>query len=79
MSMLRAQMTLWKQVCRRASQRAGEFGVSLAQDVRRLVARDLARTPGNVSCVFDLGRSEGCDIANRKNWMIGAAFVSMMK
>ena len=79
MSMSRIQITLGKQICRRAGQRSGEFGVSLAEYARRLVTRDLASRQVDVSCVFDLGSSEESDIANRKDLMIGAAFVSMMK
>jgi hypothetical protein len=63
--MLRTQITLEPEIHRRARRRAGDLGVSLAEYVRRLVARDLggARTKADASLVFDLGASAGSDIA----------------
>jgi hypothetical protein len=60
------------QIHHRARQRASELGVSLAEYVRRLVARDLARPQANadVACVFDLGQSGGADVAKNKDAMI---------
>jgi hypothetical protein len=70
--MSRTQVTLDTQIHRRARQRASELGVSLAEYVRRLVARDLARPQANadVTRVFDLGRSGGSDVARNKDAMI---------
>jgi hypothetical protein len=70
--MSRTQVTLDTQIHRRARQRASELGVSLAEYVRRLVARDLARPQANadVTRVFDLGRSGGSDVAQNKDAMI---------
>jgi hypothetical protein len=70
--MSRTQITLDTQIHHRARQRASELGVSLAEYVRRLVARDLARPQANadVTRVFDLGRSGGSDVAKNKNAMI---------
>lgn len=57
---------------RRARQRASELGVSLAEYLRRLVARDLTRPTAraDVDGIFDLGNSGGSDIAKDKDSMI---------
>jgi hypothetical protein len=72
----RTRIRLESEVQSRARQRASELGVSLAEDVRRLVARDLARleTAVEVDRIFDLGSSGGADIAKDKDSMIAAAF-----
>jgi hypothetical protein len=79
--MSRTQITLEKQLHRRARQRAAELGVSLAEYVRRLVTQDLASPQAkvDVSCIFDLGSSEGSDIARNKDLMIGEAFDSIKR
>lgn len=76
--MARTQITLEPEVQRRARQRAGDLGVSLAEYVRRLVARDLGNSPAKAdpSLVFDLGKSRGSDIAKDKNAMIAEAFAA---
>jgi hypothetical protein len=76
--MSRTQITLENEVQRRARQRASELGVSLAEYVRRLVARDLARpkTTVEIDRIFDLGSSGGADIARDKDSMIAEAFHS---
>jgi len=77
--MVRTQITLEAEQQRLARQRAGEIGVSLAEYVRRLVARDLARpeTKADVSEIFDLGASGGSNIAVNKDSLIAEAFESM--
>ncbi len=74
--MSRTQITLDPEMQRRARQRAGDLGVSLAGYVRRLVARDLgsARAKAAPVLVFDLGSSGGSDIAKDKDAMIAEAF-----
>jgi len=76
--MVRTQITLESELQRRARQRANEIGVSLAEYVRRLVARDLSRpeSRADVTCIFDLGVSGGSDIAAEKHSMIAEAFRS---
>lgn len=76
--MSRTQVTLESQTHRRARQRASELGVSLAEYVRRLVARDLVGPEAkvDVTCVFDLGRSGNSDVAKKKDSMIAEAFQS---
>jgi hypothetical protein len=74
--MARTQITLEPEIHRRARQRASDLGVSLAEYFRRLVNRDLS-SPGekkvDVSCIFDLGRSSGSNIAKNKDRMIAEA------
>ncbi|MYA80153.1 MAG: hypothetical protein F4X39_06445 [Acidobacteriia bacterium] len=55
--------------------RVTELGISLAEYMRRLVERGLADLPRSAdrSVVFDLGTSEGADIASQKDRMIGEA------
>ncbi len=74
--MSRTQITLDPEVQRRARQRASDLGVSLAEYVRRLVARDLgsAQATADPVVVFDLGSSGGSDIAKDKDAMIAEAF-----
>jgi len=64
------------QTHRRARQRASELGVSLAEYVRRLVARDLGgpQVKADVKQVFDLGRGRGSDVARNKDATIAEAF-----
>ena len=79
--MVRTQITLETELQRRARQRAGDLGVSLAEYLRRLVARDLAGPQVTVdpACVFDLGSSRGSDIARNKDSMIAEVFHSARK
>jgi len=74
--MSRTQITLETQIHRRARQRASELGVSLAEYVRRLVARDLSgpQVKPNVTSTFDLGTSGGSDVAKHKDLMIAESF-----
>jgi hypothetical protein len=74
--MSRIQITLDSELQKRAQQHAGEMGISFAEYVRRLVARDLSRAERNASiqCVFDLGSSGGSDVSNDKDAMLAAAF-----
>jgi hypothetical protein len=76
--MARSQITLDPEMQRRARQRAADLGVSLAEYVRQLVARDIDRPQRTVNpaSIFDLGRSKRSDIAKDKNEMIAAAFAS---
>ena len=73
--MSRVQISLESEDYRRARVRAAELGISLAEYVRRLVARDLGEPekPVDVSALFDLFDSGGSDIARDKDWMIGEA------
>jgi hypothetical protein len=79
--MARTQITLDPELQRRARQRASDLGMSLAEYVRRLVARDLGGVPAKAdpSAVFDLGGSAATDIARHKNAMIAEAFSTHRK
>jgi hypothetical protein len=74
--MSRTQITLEPEIQRRARKRAGDLGVSFAEYVRRLVARDVGNSTVKVdpTLVFDLGESGRSDIAKDKDSMIAAAF-----
>ena len=76
--MARTQITLQPEVQRRARQRASDLGVSLAEYVRRLVARDLGNSPAmaDPALVFDLGESRRSDIAKDKDAMIAEALAA---
>jgi hypothetical protein len=76
--MSRTQITLDPELQRRARRHAADLGVSLAEYLRRLVARDLgsARVKADPATVFDLGASGRSDIARNKSAMIAEAFAS---
>ena len=68
----RTQITLENEMQRRARRRASDLGVSLAEYVRHLVASDLTRSVADISVdhIFDLGNSDGSDIARDKDAMV---------
>ena len=73
----RTQITLDPDIQQRAQAKAAQQGVSFAEYVRRLVARDLEAIPSrkqSVSVVFDL-ISDGpeTNIARNKDAMVGEA------
>jgi hypothetical protein len=74
----RMQISLEREIQRRACQRASDLGVSLAEYIRRLVARDLggAQPAADPAVAFDLGASEGSDVAANKCAMLAEAFGS---
>jgi hypothetical protein len=74
--MSRTQITLEPETQRRARRRAADLGVSLAEYVRRLVARDLAgpERAVEVRSVLNLGSSGGSDIARNQEFMIAQTF-----
>jgi hypothetical protein len=74
----RSQITMDPEMRRRAHAKAAELGISFAEYVRRLVARDLgethAKSKPDISSIFDLGASdEPTDIARDKDKLIGEA------
>jgi hypothetical protein len=79
--MSRTQVTLDPETQRRAQKRASDLGISFAEYVRGLVARDLggARKAPVPSAVFDLGSSGGSDVARNKDSMIGEALAVRSK
>jgi hypothetical protein len=74
----RTQIMLEREIERRVRRRASDLGISLAEYVRRLIARDLGGAPpvANPAVVFDLGASGGCDVAANKDAMLAEAFAS---
>lgn len=71
----RTQITLDREIQRRARSRAAQLNISLAEYIRRLVARDLTGDYETAapSAVFALGNSGGSDIAREKDAMIADA------
>ncbi|NJD28652.1 MAG: hypothetical protein FIA92_10200 [Chloroflexi bacterium] len=71
----RTQITLQPEQHRRARRRAAELGVSLAEYVRGLVARDLGegRAAGDVSSILDLGDTGGSDVRHLKDQYLAEA------
>ena len=76
--MARTQITLEPEQHRHARQRAAALGVSLAEYVRRLVARDIAAPERTVdlAAVLDLGDSQGSDVARRKDEYLAQAYAA---
>jgi hypothetical protein len=79
--MSRTQITLHPEMQRRARRRASDLGISLAEYVRRVIARDLggAQATVNPSRVFDLGASGASgasDVARNKDVMLAEAFAA---
>jgi hypothetical protein len=73
--MVRIQITLDPELQARARRKAAEYGISFAEYVRRLIARDLGEPagPADPSVVFNLGDSGGSDIAREKNRRVAEA------
>ena len=73
--MSRTQLSLPPELHQRATQRAAQLGVSLAEYVRRLLKRDLGQpeTVAEPAAVFDLGDSGGADVARDKDSLVGDA------
>ena len=72
---VRTQIALDVEDHRRAKQRASEMNISMAEYIRRLVARDLGdrRQAASPEAIFDLGRSSGSDVARRKDEYLAEA------
>ena len=71
----RTQITLDPEVQRQARNRAAQLGISFAEYIRRLVARDLQQphSVADPAAVFNLGTSGGSDVATNKDKMIADA------
>jgi hypothetical protein len=76
--MSRTQITLDNETHQRARKRAAELGVSFAEYIRSLVARDLSSSGKTTdpSILFGLGRSVGGNVAENKDAMIAEAFAA---
>jgi hypothetical protein len=73
--MVRTQIALPPEEHRKAKAKAAELNISLAEYVRRLVARDLdgERPRGDITRIFGLGRSGRSDISSRVDEFVGEA------
>jgi hypothetical protein len=73
--MARIQIALPPEDQRRARARAAVLGISFAEYVRRLVARDLGEIAGrgDPQALTDLGDSGGSDVAREKRRYLGEA------
>lgn len=76
--MVRTQISLPAEDHRRAKRRAAELGLSLAEYVRRVVARDLgtAAPPGDVTALFALGDSGRADVSENKDAEVAEAMIA---
>lgn len=76
--MVRTQITMDREMQRKARRRASEKGISLAEYVRQVVAHDLGETRStpDVSAIFNLGSSGGSNIAKDKDSMIAESVVA---
>jgi len=79
--MARTQINLDSELQRRAREKAGSLGISLAEYVRRLVDRDLGAPRIAISplSLFDLGSSGGSNVARNKKAMLGEVFAPRHK
>lgn len=79
--MVRTQITLEREMQKRARQRAKALGMTLSEYIRKTVARDLEgpRTKPDISSIFDLGSSPGSNIARNKDIMIAEAIEASRK
>ena len=73
--MARTTIALEPETQKRARARAAQLGISFSEYLRRLVDRDLGERRPRLGpeAVFDLGRSEGGDIARNKDALVGEA------
>lgn len=73
----RMQVTIDPELRRRAARKAERQGISVAEYIRRTIAKDLGVAPVSppVSSIFDLGRT-GSRIAQDKDRMIAEAIAS---
>ena len=72
----RTQITMDPEMRRRAHAKAAELGISFAEYVRRVIARDLgeAKPKADISMIFDLIKDgPPTDIARDKDKLVGEA------
>jgi hypothetical protein len=76
---VRTQISLDPRVHRLAKGRASKLGISLAEYIRRLVARDVARPEPatDPSVVFNLGDSGSSDVAHHKDRYLDEAVAAI--
>jgi hypothetical protein len=71
----RTQIILENEQHRRAKSKAAELGISLAEYIRKLIERDLAKPDAvsDASAIYDLGHGGTTDVARDKDAMLGDA------
>ncbi len=76
--MVRTQISMEREMLRRARIRATERGISLAQYIRELVERDLGgdTSLGDVRAIFDILDTGRSDVARHKDRMIAEAIAA---
>lgn len=76
--MVRTQISLSPEIRRRAKQRAEELGVSFAEYVRGVLARDLgaAERRADVAALFALGDSGRSDVSATKDTRVAEALAA---
>ena len=77
----RMQITLDPELQRRSRERAKQLGISFAEYIRRLVARDLGEVAPAVdpTRVFKLGHSGGTDVAQDKDMLVAQALEAELR
>jgi hypothetical protein len=77
----RSQISLDPELLAAAKERAAGLGISLAEYVRRVLARELdgPRAKADPSLVFNLGDSGGSDVARHKDAYVGEAVAARSK
>lgn len=73
--MSRTQISLEAELLERAKERSRRLGISLAEYVRRLLARDLGEPDAvaEARAIFALGRSDGRDVTREEDELLGEA------
>mgnify|MGYP003395451056 CR=1 FL=1 len=73
--MARTQISMDRELLRRARRKASEQRISLAEYMRRLVHADLEPPPppGDVGAIFGMINTGGSDIARNKDAMLSEA------
>lgn len=73
--MARVQIAIPPEEQRRARARAAELGISFAEYVRQLIARDLGKPQpaADVTGLFNLGERAGSNVARHKHRYLGEA------
>jgi hypothetical protein len=73
--MSRTQVSIDPELHRKAKERAADLGISLAEYLRRLLAKDLEGPEGSAdpTIVFNVGNSGGSDVASQKDRYVSEA------
>ncbi len=72
----RTQITLDRELQRRAREKADAQGISFAEYVRQVIANDVGPPARpDISIIFDLGGSEETDVARDKDEMLAEAIL----